>query len=104
VVAEERNYIPALSNLALVYGRLGLVDEAMKTLKQALQLAPQNPTLHFNLGVMAQQQGSLEQARIAFRKVLDLEPPDSPRRRQALKKLEGLENLETLRRPETGVH
>ena len=64
------------NNLALVLGRLGLVDEAIQHQLQAVQLAPLQASAWYHLGVLYELKASPKQARPAYQQFLKLAPND----------------------------
>ena len=68
---------PGASFLALraaILNRLGKADESLELYQQALQLDPQNPALHNELGEALMEQGRYDESLKAFRQALQIEP------------------------------
>ncbi len=58
----DDRYFPALYNLALAYQQDGQLDLSRKRYLEALQVRPDHPEVHNNLGVLAYQQGKYQEA------------------------------------------
>ena len=54
--------------------KLGRLEEAEASYKEALALQPDFTEVHNNLGLMLQELGRLEEAEICFRKAIALKP------------------------------
>lgn len=63
-----------LMNEANLYLRLGQKDKFKSLMSEAVTKQPNNPTLHFNIGVINQEQGNLEEARKNYDKTIELDP------------------------------
>ena len=61
-------------NQANLYFKLGDKDMFKNLMAEAIEIAPNNPDLHYNIGVITMEQGKLEEARTSFRKTLELKP------------------------------
>lgn len=61
-LAANPRSVPALINLSAALSGLGQAGAARERLEQALQLAPENRTARFNLGLLRQQAGDLDGA------------------------------------------
>lgn len=61
-------------NQANLYYKQGDKETFKSLLKMAAIIDPRNPDLHYNVGVVNMEQGSIEEARVAFRKAIDLSP------------------------------
>ncbi len=72
-----------LSNLGIVYARLGQFNEAIKIYQQALALNPENPQVNMNLGLAFLKSERYEEAGRAFARAL-LAQPDNTQVEQLL--------------------
>ncbi|MFD0861402.1 tetratricopeptide repeat protein [Sungkyunkwania multivorans] len=59
---------------ANLYIKLDKKDKFKELMTEAVQKDPNNPDLHYNIGVISMQQGNMEEARATFQKVLSLKP------------------------------
>jgi len=66
--------VTVLNDLALVYRRLGQLDSAISTLRQAAEMDPAQPPVYTNLGGMLEEAGDLEGAEAAFREAIRWQP------------------------------
>ncbi len=83
-VAAHPESVPARINLAAALGETGdRADRnaAKEQLREALALAPDNPTAHFNLGTLYMQDGESAGAVVHFREAVRIEPADPVSRR-----------------------
>ncbi len=74
-------------NLALYWserGASGDLERAEGTVRELLRRAPDNVLLHFNLGVLLEQQGRMAEARAAWAEALRLDPGFEPARSRLL--------------------
>ncbi len=62
---------------AAILGRLGKAEESLDLYQQALQLDPQNPALHNELGETLMEQGRYDESLKAFRQALQIEPANA---------------------------
>ena len=95
---QELPQMPEIQDtLGWVYYKRQLPDRAIVALKEAVRLAPQNPTYHFHLGMAYAQAGDSAQARSALSRALAISGTfsDAAEARQAL------ENLGSDRVPQT---
>ena len=71
--AREGTRQPAdlLNSLGLIYRSLGFLDEAEKNLREALELSPEDPLIHYNLGEVLAAKGEPE-ALSHFRRAYEL--------------------------------
>lgn len=60
--------------LASSKGNSRLFDAAIRSAERAIALAPRDASAHFNRGVAAERLGRMGDARVSYRKALDLEP------------------------------
>jgi tetratricopeptide (TPR) repeat protein len=51
-LAKGTHYTEAFTNLAFVYGKKGMVEQELETLKKAVQSNPCSFIAHFNLGIL----------------------------------------------------
>jgi tetratricopeptide (TPR) repeat protein len=75
-------------NLALYWserGASGDLDRAERTVRELVRRAPDRAILHFNLGVLLEQQGRLEEARACWMEALRLDPGFEPARSRLLR-------------------
>src|SRR5262249_5629995 len=86
-------HVAAHNNLGFAYRETGLYDQAIASLKKAIQLNPDFATAHFNLGAALGEVGTLKPARDALQKALTL-TPETARQCQAWKRT--LDQMETL--------
>lgn len=61
-------------NLANAYEQVKRYDDAIKTYRHAIELNPNNPSAHCNLGYSLMQEGKVEEAIPEFRKTIELDP------------------------------
>ena len=74
VIARESSYgYAGLGAIALAKEPPDL-DGALQNLSIAVELSPESPTLHANLGEALLRKREFEQARVEFQKALDLDP------------------------------
>lgn len=59
---------------ANLYYSLGDKEKFKQLMAEAAQMAPDNPDLHYNIGVINMEQGNLEEAREAYKKTLAIDP------------------------------
>ncbi len=64
-------------NLAVIYYKLGLMDEAMAEMEKALTLSPESIFFHYDLGVISMANGKMKQAKHQFMEVLARNPGSS---------------------------
>ena len=81
-----------LKNQSLVFARLSLIDpvyinQAIPPLETAAKLAPTDPKIHYNLGVLYERKGEKQKAELMFKKALDLKP-DYQDSKEAIQKLQ----------------
>ena len=65
------------ANLGVVYWRIGLMEQAERNLRAAVDLAPEYIPVHVNLGRFYWQKGDRAQAEMVFRKALSIDPFDN---------------------------
>ncbi|MCA0931621.1 tetratricopeptide repeat protein [Lutimonas saemankumensis] len=71
VAPEDVALILTEANLQI---KLGNRDEFASLMSQAIELDPTNPTLYFNLGVIAGEQGESEKSKEYYKKAIELDP------------------------------
>lgn len=75
-VAREQN--PKDVNLILseanLYYKLDDKEKFKSLMAEAADLAPDNADLHYNIGVINMEQGNLEEARVAYKRALEVDP------------------------------
>lgn len=71
VAPEDVALILTEANLQI---KLGNKDEFANLMSQAIELDPTNPTLYFNLGVIAGEQGEAEKSKEYYKKAIELDP------------------------------
>lgn len=81
-----------LKNRSLVFARLSLIDpaylkQAIPPLEKAATLAPTEPKLHYNLGVLYERNGEIKKAEVMYNKALELKP-DYQDPKEAMQKLQ----------------
>ena len=74
----SKNHI-VYGNLAAICGMEGRFDELIKLLNKALEIQPNYPSAHNNLGTALKQQGNIKAAINSYNKALELKPnyPDA---------------------------
>ena len=72
--AEDPNDVNIVLNEANLYYSLGDKDTFKTLMAQATTMAPDNPDLQYNIGVINMEQGLLEEARAAYQKAIDIDP------------------------------
>jgi tetratricopeptide (TPR) repeat protein len=72
--ALEPTMAEALNNLALVLGKLGLDDEAMKVLDRAVAISPDLAAARSNLGSLMSRYSALDEAEAMLRQAVKLDP------------------------------
>jgi len=60
-------------NEANLYFKMGDKDKFKSLMNEAVSIAPDNPDLHYNIGVINMEQGNIEEARVAYRKALEVD-------------------------------
>ena len=78
IATGTKNHI-VYGNLAAICGMQGRFDELIELLKKALQLKPNYPDAHYNLGIALKEQGDLDAAIASYNTALQLKPnyPDA---------------------------
>lgn len=73
-IANNPDDVNLVLNKANLYYTLGDKDKFKELMAQASDMAPDNPDLLYNIGVINMEQGNLEEARDAFNKTLEIDP------------------------------
>ena len=73
IATGTKNHI-VYGNLAAICGMQGRFDELIKLLRQALELKPNYPEAHYNLGKTLQEKGELTAAIASYNTALQLKP------------------------------
>lgn len=81
---SRHNLVVAYSTYAKYLDTQNRHDEAIKQLKHALTVAPQQINLHLSLARVYQHAGHLDQAQAAFTSALRIQPNDDSVRREAI--------------------
>ncbi len=63
-----------LFDLALIYTRLGLVEEEIATYKRIIRLQPRSAIAYANLGFIYRRRGDFDSALLAFGKAVEIDP------------------------------
>ena len=61
-------------DLGIAYGRVGDLERAEDSIKNALQLNPRHPVAHNELGILYRKMGRFERARKSYETALDVYP------------------------------
>ena len=85
-LSEAVKYIPedyeAVHSLGVAYGMNGQPMLALEMFRRGVEISPENPTAHFNLGLAYQQTGDLDNAQKHRDIALQLDPDILNRRSQ----------------------
>ncbi|MET1260501.1 tetratricopeptide repeat protein [Flagellimonas sp. DF-77] len=73
-IASNPGDVNLVLNKANLYYSLGEKDKFKELMAQASEMAPDNPDLLYNIGVINMEQGNLEEARAAYLKALEVDP------------------------------
>ena len=73
-IASNPDDVNLILNKANLYYTLGDKDKFKELMAQASAMAPDNPDLMYNIGVISMEQGNLEEARAAYLRVLEIDP------------------------------
>ncbi|MGQ9664309.1 MAG: DUF4388 domain-containing protein [bacterium] len=63
-----------LNNLAYIYNKMNLFDEALSYINQAREQLPENPKINCNLGIALFNKGELENAKTIFKQLIEKKP------------------------------
>ena len=66
--------VTLILNEANLHFKLGDKDKFKELMAEAVTVAPDNPDLHYNIGVINMEQDNIEEARAAYRRALDINP------------------------------
>ncbi len=72
--ADSPNDVNLILNEANLYYRLGDKEKFKSLMSEATTVAPDNPDLYYNIGVINMEQEMYEDARVAYRKALEINP------------------------------
>ena len=75
--AARANYpddVNLILNEANLHYKLGDKEKFKALMAEAASIAPDNPDLHYNIGVINMEQNNIEEARVAYRKALEINP------------------------------
>ena len=73
-IANNPDDVNLVLNKANLYYTLGDKDKFKELMSQASDMAPDNPDLLYNIGVINMEQGNMEEARAAYLKALEVDP------------------------------
>ena len=71
---EDPNDVNIVLNEANLYYSLGDKETFKTLMAQATTMAPDNPDLQYNIGVINMEQGLMEEARAAYKKAIEIDP------------------------------
>ena len=83
-----------LEQMAVVYTHIGLVEDAARAYRQALDLRPRSPSAHYGLAFLEVKEGRGEEAVGHLRSFLELARPDREGERQIEHARRTLERLD----------
>ena len=66
--------LPLLESGAASHYKLGDKEKFKELMAEAAAMAPDNPDLHYNIGVINMEQGNLLEARASYKKALEINP------------------------------
>lgn len=66
--------VTLILNEANLHYKLGDKEKFKSLMAEASSVAPDNPDLHYNVGVINMEQGNIEEARASYRKALEINP------------------------------
>lgn len=72
--AQNPSDTALMLNKANLYYTLGQPDKFKELMNQASEIDPNNPDLQYNIGVISSEQGNIQEARVAYRKTLEIDP------------------------------
>lgn len=71
---SDPNDVNLILNEANLYFNQGDKDKFKELMAEAIALAPDNPDLHYNVGVISMEQENYEDARASYKRTLELDP------------------------------
>ncbi len=72
--ANDPKDVNLILNEANLYYKMGDKEKFKALMAEAATVAPDNPDLHYNIGVINMEQNNLEEARVSYRKALEINP------------------------------
>ncbi len=72
--ADSPDDVNLILNEANLYYRLGDKEKFKSLMADAAEMAPDNADLHYNIGVINMEQDNFDEARVAYRKALSIDP------------------------------
>ncbi len=72
--AQNPGDISLLLNKANLYYNIGQTEKFKEMMNEAIAIDPNNPDLHYNIGVISSEQGNIEEARAAYKKAIEINP------------------------------
>jgi tetratricopeptide (TPR) repeat protein len=72
--ADNPNDVNLVLSEANLYYKMGDKDKFKTLMAEAADMAPDNPDLHYNIGVINMEQGNLEEARASYKRALEINP------------------------------
>uniref|UniRef100_A0A2B4RB82 DNA topoisomerase (ATP-hydrolyzing) n=1 Tax=Stylophora pistillata TaxID=50429 RepID=A0A2B4RB82_STYPI len=77
-IAKAKERFPNDYNLIIseanIYYKLGETKKFLEGLKNAVKIKPDDPLLHYNIGVMAMEEKFMDEAKKSFEKAIELDP------------------------------
>jgi tetratricopeptide (TPR) repeat protein len=80
---KENPDAQAYTGLGYVLGRQGRVDEAITSLREAIEADPEHPAAYDQLGTILAEQGKFEEAASDYRHLLRIQPSPAAHRKLA---------------------
>ncbi len=72
--ANDPKDVNLILNEANLYYKMGDKEKFKALMAEAATVAPDNPDLHYNIGVINMEQNNIEEARASYRKALEINP------------------------------
>jgi tetratricopeptide (TPR) repeat protein len=72
--ANDPKDVNLILNEANLYYKMGDKEKFKALMAEAATVAPDNPDLHYNIGVINMEQNNIEEARVSYRKALEINP------------------------------
>lgn len=72
--ANDPKDVTLILNEANLYYKMGDKEKFKSLMSEATEVAPDNADLYYNIGVINMEQENLEEARVAYRKALEIDP------------------------------